>query len=138
MIRNDFNSLIQDVYNNLNNNEFKTTVDKKPYDLKNAKKSLGKITTQKISAEDTKKLYADLIAPDITKLENMKGKGKNKRHKILEVLENLKSVFTGVYLHYKDVAKETMFERSIAERIKSRKGKLDEIERKEQNVNNEN
>ena len=53
----------------------------------------------------------------------MKGKGKNKRHKILEVLENLKSVFTGVYLHYKDVPKETMFERSIAERIKSRKGK---------------
>ena len=84
-----------------------------------------------------KKLYSDLIAPDITKLENMKGKGKNKRHKILEVLENLKSVFTGVYLHYKDVPKETMFERSIAERIKSRKGKLDEIERKEQNVNNE-
>ena len=36
--RNDFNSLIQDVYNNLNNNEFKTTVDKKTYDLKNAKK----------------------------------------------------------------------------------------------------
>ena len=35
--RNDFNSLIQDVYNNLNNNEFKTTVDKKTYDLKNAK-----------------------------------------------------------------------------------------------------
>ena len=27
--RNDFNSLIQDVYNNLNNNEFKTIVDKK-------------------------------------------------------------------------------------------------------------
>ena len=40
---------------------------------------------------------------DITKLENVKGKGKNKRHKILEVLENLKSVFTGTYLHYKDV-----------------------------------
>ena len=32
--RNDFDSLIQDVDNNLNNNEFKTTVDKKDYDLK--------------------------------------------------------------------------------------------------------
>ena len=33
--------------------------------------------------------------------------------------------------------KETIFERSIAERIKSRKGRLDETERKEQNINNE-
>ena len=32
--KNDFDSLIQNVYNNLNNNEFKTTVDKKNYDLK--------------------------------------------------------------------------------------------------------
>ena len=30
-----------------------------------------------------------------------------------------------------------MFARSIVERIKSRKGKLDEIEQKEQNINNE-
>ena len=30
-----------------------------------------------------------------------------------------------------------MFERSIAERIKPRKGKLDEIEQKEQDINNE-
>ena len=35
--RNDFDSLIQDVDNNLNNNEFKTTVDKKDYDLKTRK-----------------------------------------------------------------------------------------------------
>ena len=98
-----FNSLIQDVYNNLNDNEFKTTVNKKTYDLKNAKKFLEKITIQKISEEDAKKLYSDLIAPDITKLENVKGKGKNKRHKILEILEKLESVFTGTYLHYKDV-----------------------------------
>ena len=30
-----------------------------------------------------------------------------------------------------------MFERSIAERLKSRKGRLDETEGKEQNINNE-
>ena len=30
-----------------------------------------------------------------------------------------------------------MFERNIAERIKLKKGKLDEIEQKEQNINNE-
>ena len=43
--KSDFDSLIQDVYNNLNNDEYKTTVDKKAYDLKNSKKFLVKITT---------------------------------------------------------------------------------------------
>ena len=45
--KNDFDSLIQDVYNNLNNDEFKITVNKKTYNLKNTKKFLVKITTQK-------------------------------------------------------------------------------------------
>ena len=39
----DFHSLIEDVDNNLNNNELKTTVDKKTYDFKNGKKILVKI-----------------------------------------------------------------------------------------------
>ena len=43
--KSDFDSLIQDVYNNLNNDEFKTTADQKAYDLKNAKKFLVIITT---------------------------------------------------------------------------------------------
>ena len=47
------------------------------------------------------------------------------------VLKNLESVFNGVYLHYKDVPKETMFERSIAERTKLRKQRLDKIKGKE-------
>ena len=114
--KNDFDLLTHDVYNNLNNNEFKTTVDKKTYDLKNAKRFLVRITTQRISKEEALELYSDLIAPDITVLENTKGKGKNKRHKILEVLGNLKSAFTGVYLHYKGVPSES--EESIAERAK--------------------
>ena len=38
--KNDFDSLIQDIYNNLNSDEFKTTVDKKAYNLKNSKKFL--------------------------------------------------------------------------------------------------
>ena len=33
----EFDSLTQDVYDNLNNDEFKTTVNKEAYDLKNAK-----------------------------------------------------------------------------------------------------
>ena len=55
--RNNFNSLIRDLYNNLNNNEFKTTVDKKTYDLKNSKFFLEKITNQKISEEDAKTVF---------------------------------------------------------------------------------
>ena len=69
---------------------------------------------------------------DITKLENVKGKGKNKRHKILEVLENLKSVFTGTYLHYKDVPSE--LEESIAERTKLRRQRSNEIANKEKMI----
>ena len=59
------------------------------------------------------------------------------KYNILNILENVDSVFTGAYLHYKNVPKETMFERSIAERTKLRRGRLDEIKRKEQNINNE-
>ena len=55
----------------------------------------------------------------------------------MNILENVGTIFTGTYLYYKDVPKETMFERSIAERIKLKKGRLDETERKEQNINNE-
>ena len=55
----------------------------------------------------------------------------------MNVLNNVGSIFTGAYLHYKDVPKETMFERSIAERTKLRREGLDEIKRKEQNINNE-
>ena len=77
--KNDFDSLIEDVYNNLNNNEFKTTVNKKVYDLKNAKEFWVKIITQKISKKEALELYSDLITPDITELEKVKGKSKEKR-----------------------------------------------------------
>ena len=70
--KNDFDSLIQDVYNNLNKDEFKTTVNKKTYDLKNSKKFLVKLTTQKISENEAHELYSDLIDPDITELEKSK------------------------------------------------------------------
>ena len=46
--KNDFDSLRQDVYNNLNNSEFKTTAGRKIYDLRNAKTFLLEITTKKI------------------------------------------------------------------------------------------
>ena len=40
-------------------------------------------------------------------------------------------------MHHEDMPKETMFERNIAERIKLKKRKLDEIKQKEQNINND-
>ena len=46
----------------------------------------------------------------------------------MNILKNVGSVFTGANLHYKNVSKETMFERSIAERKK--RGGLDEIKGK--------
>ena len=51
------------------------------------------------------------------------------RKYILNILKNVGSIFTAAYLHYKNVPKETTFERSIAERIKLRRS--DEIKRKE-------
>ena len=70
--KNDFHSLTQYVYNNLNSDEFKTTINKKAYDLKNEKKFLGKITTQRISKKEALKLYSDLIIPDIPELGKSK------------------------------------------------------------------
>ena len=55
----------------------------------------------------------------------------------MNILKNVGSIFSGAYLDYKNVPKEAMFERSIEERINLRRGRLDKIERKEQNMNNE-
>ena len=56
----------------------------------------------------------------------------------MKILNDVGSIFTAdTYLHCKDVPKEAKFERSITERIKFKKGKLDEIKRNEQNINNE-
>ena len=40
-------------------------------------------------------------------------------------------------MHYGKLPKETKFERSIADRIKSRKERLDIINKNEENINNE-
>ena len=103
--------------------------------MKNAEKFLEKINTQKISEQKALKLYSDLIPPDIIELEKMKGKSKEKRYSILNVLKNLKLVFTGVYLHYKDVPSES--EESIVERTKLRRQRSDETANKEKMINPE-
>ena len=54
----------------------------------------------------------------------------------MNILKNIGPILTSAYLHYKNVPKETMFETSMAERTKLRRGRLDEIKRSEQNINN--
>ena len=79
-----------------------------------------------------------MITPDITKLKNVKTRGKNKGNNILNVLENLESVFNGSYFHYKnepsELKSELKSEESIAETTKLRKQRLDEIVNKEKKM----
>ena len=53
----------------------------------------------------------------------------------MNILNNVGAIFTGTYLYYKDVPKETLYEKSIAERIKQKK-MTSKIKRKEKNTNN--
>ena len=99
------------------------------------------VTTSNVSKSEVKKLYNELIQKDIDALEREKIDEKRveidgiRKYNILNILKNVGSIFMGTYLHYKNVPKETMFARSIAERTKLRRGRLDEIERKEQTIN---
>ena len=87
------NSLIKDVVNNLENKDYKTSVDGDDYDLKNADNFLLVIVTKKLSRDDALKLYNNLINSNIDSLKNAKGEGKNKRNNILNVLNDIESIF---------------------------------------------
>ena len=77
-----------------------------------------------------------MIQKDIDALTREKSNN-IKNHNILNILNNVGAVFGSIYFHHKDVPKETMFERTIVERSKLRKGKIIEIEREEKCINNE-
>ena len=62
-------------------------------------------------------------------------RSKNKRNNILNVLNNLESVFTGVYLHYDNKPLKSV--ESIAERRKLRRHGFDEIAKKEKMISSE-
>ena len=57
-----------------------------------------------------------------------------KKYNILNILNNVGAIFTGISLHYKDAPKETLFERSIAKRITLKKQRTSKIKRKEENI----
>ena len=66
-------------------------------------------------------------------VQRFKGKGKNRRNNILNILNTIESnLFDGLYFHYKDVPK-----RSIAERVKLRRPRLDEVKKIEENISND-
>ena len=80
----------------------------------------GSNSTETTKSE-AKKLHNKLTWKDIDALEREKNDESNKiggirKHNMLNILKNIASIFTGAYLHYKNVPKETIFERSIAEK----------------------
>ena len=112
--------MTENIYSNQNNKDFKI-INKTPYDFKNAKKIWIEIITRTISKSEAKKLYNKLIQKDTDALTKEKSND-TKKYNILNILNNVGSIFIAdTYLHYKDESKETMFKRSIAERIKLRK-----------------
>ena len=65
----DFEELTRDIYNNQGNNNFKLTINRRTYNLKNAKPFWTEVTTHKITKTEAKKLYKELIQKDIDTLE---------------------------------------------------------------------
>ena len=61
--------MIKDVVNNLDNEDYKTTVNNRRYDFKNAETFLVEIITKKITGKEACKLYNNLIKPDIVYLK---------------------------------------------------------------------
>ena len=118
----EFEELTGDIYNNQHNNNFKIIINKRTYDLKNAKKFRMEVTTRKTTKSEAKELYNELIQWDIDALE---GEEINDtwKYNIFNILNNVGSIFADTYLYYKNVPKETMFERRIAQRIRL-KGKV--------------
>ena len=89
MSRENFNSLIKDVVDNLDNEDYKNTANNRRYDLKNAEKILLEILTNKISKNEARKLFSILIKPDVDTLIKSTGRGKNKRVKIYSLFNSL-------------------------------------------------
>ena len=54
-----------------------------------------------------------------------------KKNNFLKILENIEAIFTGAYLRYGEMPKETIFERNVAESVKLRRGRIAEIEEEE-------
>ena len=101
----EFEELTREIYNNQDNKDFRITITKKTYDLKNAKNLWTKVTTIKISRNEAKKLYKELIQKNIDEIERERSHSIKKLN-ILKILKNIEAIFTGTYLHYGEVPKK--------------------------------
>ena len=72
---------------------------------KKKKKNGLEVTARKTTKSEAKELYKELIQKDIDALEIEKSNN-TKKHNILKILNNLGIIFTGTYLHHKDVPKK--------------------------------
>ena len=68
----EFEELTRNIYNNQDNNNFKTIINRRTYDLKNAKKFWTEVTSRKTTKCEVKKLYNELMQKDIDTLETEK------------------------------------------------------------------
>ena len=135
--RNDFLLLVKDIVNNLDNKNYQTMISNNRYDLTNVEQFLLEIVTKKISKNEARKLYENFIEPKVIELSRAKSsRGKNKRLNILNIYNNVKSsIFEGVYFHYFN--KPKIREESIADRVELRRQRLNIIDKKKENINNE-
>ena len=122
----------------MDNKDYPTKINNVNYDLTSAKQFLLEIVTKIISGNEAGEMYKNLIKPKVDKLTSAKGRGKDKRDNILNILENIElSIFDGYYYHCFDNLKPKTTEKSIAERAKLRRRRLNMDEGKEKNLNNE-
>ena len=70
--RKKIEKLTKKILNNQDNNDFKIIINKRTYDLKNAKKNWMEVTTGKITKSEAKKLYNKLTQKDIDAPTNEK------------------------------------------------------------------
>ena len=89
MSRKDFNLLIKDVADNLNNKVYQATVNGLKYDFQKVNEFLLEIGTKKISENKARELYNSLMKPDVDMLKNALSRGKDKRNNILNLLNNI-------------------------------------------------
>ena len=68
----ELEELTEDIYNNQHNNDFKIIINRRTYDLKNAKKIWMEVTTRRTTKSEAKELYNESIQKDIDTLERKK------------------------------------------------------------------
>ena len=114
--RSDLASLIKDAVDNLDKKDYQTKINNDNYDLTNAEQVLLEKVTKKISKNEALKLYENPIESKAVKLVKAKGRGKDKRNNILNILDNIKSIiFEGRYFHY-DSSKPKKQQKKVSQR----------------------